>query len=154
MIRSRHWTWTLMALLAVAATVSAAQGDKGKEGRSAKDDARARPKLSVRAQPSVTTAPGRVMLTAELRGGADDFEEYYCPMVQWEWGDDTISESSEDCAPYEEGTSVMKRRYIVQHLFRRQGSYKVYFRLIRNGRELAAASAGVEVQQGPNDFAE
>ena len=55
---------------------------------------------------------------------------------------------------YEPGMSVIKRRYTVQHLFRRPGSYKVYFRLIRKGRELTAGSTGVQVQPGPNDFPE
>ena len=48
-------------------------------------------------------APARVVLTAELTGGANDFEEFYCGAVEWEWGDGTKSESSSDCAPYEAG---------------------------------------------------
>lgn len=152
MMRSPRWTIGLLACVAAATAAIAAQGDKG--GKSEKDDAKARPKLAVRAQPSVAAAPARVMLTAELRGGSDNFEEYYCPTIQWEWGDDTISESAEDCGPYEPGTSAIKRRYTVQHIFKRPGSYKVYFRLMRRGRELAAGSAGVQVQPGPNDFPE
>src|SRR4051812_31893315 len=82
-----------------AALVAQQKGDK-----SAKD-ASARPRLSLRAQPTVGVAPARVVLTAELIGGADDLEEYYCPTIEWEWGDDTVSESTVDCDPYESGKS-------------------------------------------------
>ena len=59
----------------------------------------------------VGIAPARVVFTAELVGGADDFEEYYCPTIEWEWGDGTTSESNVDCAPYEAGKSAIRRRY-------------------------------------------
>ena len=87
--------------------------------RATKDNAKQveakRPKISVRAQPPVGVAPFRVVLTGELQGGADDFEEYYCPTVEWAWGDDTTSESTLDCEPYEAGKSQIKRRFTVEH---------------------------------------
>ena len=58
-----------------------------------------RPKLSLKAQPNVGVAPARIMLTAELTGGANDFQEYYCPTVLWDWADGTESESTFDCEP-------------------------------------------------------
>src|SRR5262245_48769202 len=91
-------------------------------------DAR-RPKVTLRAQPSVGVAPVRVVFTGELAGGSDDFEEYYCPSIEWQWGDDTSSESTLDCDPYEAGKSQIKRRFTVEHMFRREGVYKVYFHL-------------------------
>src|SRR4051812_39722141 len=85
-----------------------------------KDEAKAleakRPKMTLRAQPSVGIAPVRVVLTGELQGGADDFEEYYCPTVEWAWGDDTSSESTLDCEPYETGKSQIKRRFTIEHV--------------------------------------
>ena len=66
-------------------------------------------------------------------GGADDFEEYYCPTVEWEWGDGTQSESTTDCEPYEAGKSEIKRRFIVEHVFR-AGHYQVSFRLKRRDK--------------------
>src|SRR4051812_21711234 len=78
-----------------------------------------RPKVALRAQPSVAVAPARIVLTAELQGGADDFEDYYCPSIEWDWGDDTTSESSTDCEPYAAGKSQIRRRYTVEHTFRR-----------------------------------
>ena len=107
-----------------------------------------RPKISVRAQPPVGVAPFRVVLTGELQGGADDFEEYYCPTVAWAWGDDTTSESTLDCEPYEAGKSQIKRRFTVEHMFRRAGAFKVYLHLKRKDKILASASVTIQVQPG------
>lgn len=107
-----------------------------------------RPRITLRAQPPVAVAPARVVLTAELTGGSNDFEEYYCPSIEWAWGDDTASESSSDCDPYEAGKSEIKRRYTIQHQFRRPGAFKVYFHLKRNDKTLGSASAVVQIQPG------
>ncbi|PYR25830.1 MAG: hypothetical protein DMF98_10905 [Acidobacteria bacterium] len=80
-------------------------------------------------------SPARVVLTAELQGGANDYEEFYCPSVEWDWGDGTHSESTLDCEPYEAGKSEIKRRFTVEHIFR-AGAYKVMFRLKRRDRSL------------------
>jgi hypothetical protein len=147
-------------LLRIAATASlpviftlsipAALAAQQKGDKPAKDAAPAivKPRLSLRAQPSVGVSPARVVLTAELVGGADDFEEYYCPTIVWEWGDDTVSESTIDCDPYESGKSEIKRRFTVQHVFRRAGAYKVYFHMKRKDKNLASASATVQIQPG------
>ena len=110
-----------------------------------------RPKLTLRAQPSVGIAPVRIVLTGELQGGSDDFEEYYCPTVEWAWGDDTSSESTLDCEPYEAGKSQIKRRFTVEHVFRRQGTYKVYFHLKRRDKIMGSTSTIVQVQAGMRD---
>jgi len=100
----RRTTWAGAASLLVAAAltipVSAQKKDKDQ-----KDSVDPRPKISLHATPVIAMAPARVVLTAELNGGANDFEEYYCGAVEWEWGDGTKSESSSDCAPYEPGKS-------------------------------------------------
>jgi hypothetical protein len=127
------------AMSCVAATALSAQQTKGD-----------RPKMSLRAQPSVAVAPARVLLTAELQGGSDDFEEYYCPTIEWQWGDDTTSESTVDCEPYEAGKSQIRRRFTVQHTYRRDGSYKIYFHLKRKEKVLGSASTTIQVQPGMN----
>jgi hypothetical protein len=128
-----------LAGLAVAATgvVLLAQNAEAK-----------RPRLTLRAQPSVAVAPARVVLTADVVGGDDDFQEYYCPTIEWEWGDETSSEATSDCDPYEEGKTAIKRRYTIQHIFRRQGSYKVYLHLKRNDKIMGSASTTIQVQPG------
>ena len=106
--------------------------------------------MSLRAQPAVSVAPARIVLTAELQGGSDDFEEYYCPSIEWQWGDETTSESTLDCEPYEAGKSQIRRRFTVQHTYRHDGSYKIYFHLKRNERILGSASTTIQVQPGMN----
>ena len=38
-----------------------------------------KPSLSLKASPSVSFAPARIVVVAEVKGGADDLEEFYCP---------------------------------------------------------------------------
>jgi hypothetical protein len=111
-----------------------------------------RPRLTVRAQPNVGTSPARIVLSAELARGADDFEEYYCPMVVWEWGDGTVSESSSDCDPYQAGVSQIRRRYTIEHIFRRSGTYKVYFHLKQRSKIVVSGSVNVQITAGVRDF--
>ena len=98
----------------------------------------------------VAMAPARVVLTAELTGGANDFEEFYCTAVEWEWGDGTKSESSSDCAPYEAGKSEIKRRFTVEHVFR-TGSYRVMFHLKRRDKAVGNATVNIQVRPGLRD---
>ena len=109
--------------LAIAATGLAVQAQRDTTSNP-KEEANQRPKLTLKAQPNVSIAPARIMLTAELTGGANDFQEYYCPTVNWDWADGTQSESTLDCEPYEAGKSEIKRRFTVQHIFR-AGAHKV-----------------------------
>jgi hypothetical protein len=132
--------------MSTAAIVTAQKNDQNKDN--VKQPEARRPKISLRAQPPIGVSPFRVVLTGELQGGADDFEEYYCPTIEWAWGDDTTSESTLDCEPYEAGKSQIKRRFTVEHLFRRPGLYKVYFHLKRKDKLVASASTTIQVQPG------
>jgi len=137
--RLRRTIWTGITGLAIVASGLAVDAQRNENPR---------PKLSLKAQPNVGVAPARIMLTAELTGGANDFQEYYCPTVVWDWADGTESESTFDCEPYEAGKSEIRRRFTVQHVFRR-GAHKVWIRLKRNGDLLASASVNIHVQPGP-----
>lgn len=140
--------FTCSAALGLAAGVAQAQGPP-KDGPKESDR---RPKIVMRSQPSIGTSPARVVLTAELVGGADDFEEYYCASVEWVWGDDTASESSSDCPPYEAGKSAIKRRFVVEHVFRRAGNYRIMFHLKQRSRLVATGMTNVQIRPGPRDF--
>ena len=66
-------------------------------------------------------------------------------------GDDLNSGNSEDCDPYQAGKSSIKRRYSIEHVFRQQGSWQVFFRLKQRDRVIAASSANVQVRPGVRD---
>ena len=110
-----------------------------------------KPSLSFRLTPNLGFTPLRVRVAVEVRGGADDFEEFYCPTVEWDWGDGTVSESGEDCDPYEAGKSSIRRRYAVEHTFRQAGAYRVVFRLKQRSRVIASSSGTVQVRAGMRD---
>ncbi|MBI3493019.1 MAG: hypothetical protein HY047_14755 [Acidobacteria bacterium] len=141
---------TTLAAALLAGTTALADGSQ-KADKDPKDnpDAR-RPKLILKAQPVISLSPSRVVLTAELVGGANDFEEYYCPTVAWEWGDGTQSEATTDCAPYEPGKSEIKRRFTVEHVFR-TGNYRVNFFLKRRDKSVGMASVTIQVRPGLRD---
>jgi len=140
----RRLLWAGAVSLLVAPVV-ASTGQKADQNPEAK-----RPKLTLKANPVVSISPSRVVLTAELVGGSNDYEEYYCPTIEWDWGDGTESDSTIDCEPYQSGKSEIKRRFTVEHVFR-AGNYRVMFRMKRSGHPLAAATANIQVRPGIRD---
>ena len=140
---------TIAACVAIAAPLATLAQQKPE---SAKPE-NPRPRINLNARPPVGTAPQRVVLTAELVGGADDYEDYYCPTIEWDWGDDTRSESTVDCEPYEAGKSQIRRRFTVEHVFRRAGAFKVFFRMKRRDKAIANQSVNIQIRPGgPPDF--
>ena len=138
--------------LVVAVCLSVAVTAQRKDDKDAKDkDSDKKPKLTLKAQPVISMSPSKVTLRAELVGGANDYEEYYCPTVEWTWGDGTQSESTADCQPYEAGKSEIRRRYVVDHVFR-AGYYQVAVRLKRRDKAVASATTAIQVQGGGADF--
>ena len=103
-----------------------------------------KPSLSLKATPPVGFSPLRVRVAADVRGGADDYADFYCPTIEWDWGDGTVSENSEDCDPYEAGKSTIRRRLGVEHIYRHPGGFKVSFRLKQKNE-----TGGVEHGQRP-----
>lgn len=114
-------------------------------------DKKAKPGVSVKVSPLIGFSPARMVLTADLKGGADDYQDFYCPSVEWDWGDDTKSESKTDCEPYEAGKSEVKRRYAVQHQFKNAGAFKVVVRLKKGNKVVATANAQIQVRAGLGD---
>jgi len=128
---------TGLALLALALPgVAAAQDD---------DD---RPELTLRARPNVTFATNAISFTGLLRGGADDYEEFYCLSAEWDWDDETRSESIFDCEPYEPGVSEIRRRFSRRHTFQFPGRYEIRLNLKRRDDVVASARVRVTVRGG------
>ena len=115
------------------------------------DDKPKRPKISVKANPAMAISPARVVASADISGGPDDFEEFYCAAVEWDWGDDTRSNNSADCDPYEAGKSQIKRRFTADHTYRMAGDYRIQFRLKRKDKPIAAATTSVKIKPGLGD---
>jgi hypothetical protein len=132
---------SLTASLTMAATTAVFAG---KDNDDAGRDRARRPKLVLKTDRSVGVAPARVTLTADLVGGADDYEDFYCLGIEWDWGDGTQSDSSFDCQPYQPNVSKITRHFSIQHLFS-EGQYRVTFRLKRNDKALASADANLLV---------
>ncbi len=112
-----------------------------------------KPSINIRANPAAGFSPLRVVLTAEIKGGSDDFREFYCPTIEWDWGDDTRAESTADCEPYEEGKSEIRRRYTISRIFPTSGNFKVAFRLKQKDKVVGSSTTTVQVRPGLRDGA-
>jgi hypothetical protein len=128
---------SLAAAVTIAATTGLAGADKSPK-----------PTVSLRANPAIGFAPVRVVLTAELKGGADDYEEFYCATVEWVWGDDTKSESKNDCDPYQAGKSEIQRRFVTDRTFQEAGDYRVEFRLKQKNKIVGIGRTEVKIREG------
>jgi hypothetical protein len=130
---------TVLAVVMPSARAWSSQRDGG-------DDKK--PSLALKATPPVGFSPLRVRVVVDARGGADDYSDFYCPSVEWDWGDGTVSENSSDCEPYEPGKSSIQRRWTAEHIYRQSGAFKVVFRLKQKSKAIAVTSANVQVRAG------
>lgn len=138
-----------LATIVIAASLTAGAQRAPEDGKADKDD---RPEISLRATPVMAFSPVRVSVRAELKGGADDFEEFYCSTIEWAWGDGTHSESSADCDPYVAGKSEIRRYYSNSHTYTVSGRYDVRFRLKKNDKVVGVGQTVVQVRPGIRDM--
>ena len=143
-MKNRRAFVSLAALLAATLLGTGVRPASGAEGR----ENGKKPSLSLKATPPIAFSPARVRVVAEVRGGEDDYEQFYCPTIEWDWGDGTVSENTVDCDPYEAGRSEIRRRFSAEHTYRQSGSYKVYFRLKQKTKTVAASSVSVRIRPG------
>lgn len=132
----------VVPLLLVLAAFPISQKDKDK------------PSISVKASPVVAFSPAHVVVTADVKGGANDYEEFYCPAVEWEWGDGTKSDATPDCDPYEAGKSEIKRHFTADRVFDTAGDYRIEFRLKHKEKTVAVGSTMVKIRPGVRDMGE
>jgi len=137
----RRATCTLVAALTVC-LMAVLQGQQAEPKK---------PSLSLKATPPVGFTPLRVVVVVDVKDGSDDYADFYCAGVEWDWGDGTISENSSDCDPYEAGKSTIRRRFSADHIFRQQGQFKVVFKLKQKTKQVAAVSTNVQVRGGVGD---
>ena len=139
-IRANYVFPMLALILALGVAVHAQKGGEDKK-----------PSLSLKATPPVGFSPLKVRLSVDVKGGADDSVDFYCPNIEWEWGDDLRSESSEDCPPYEAGKSTIARHYSTEHTYRYEGNYTARFRMKQGKRVVATTTVNVQVRGGVRD---
>ena len=136
---------TLVASFAIAGFILVAGHPFDGEARGERtqdDDAR----LRLRASPRVAFAPASILFVGQLRGGPDDNEELYCASIEWDWGDDTRSESTPDCEPYEPGTSEIRRSFSVRHTYDYGGRYQIRLHLKQRDDTVISARTNIEVR--------
>ena len=137
--------------LAVSATQAQAQDDK-KDAKDAKDTKKA--SIALKVVPPIAFSPARMVVTAELKGGSDDTDEYYCPGLEWDWGDGTESSAAADCTPFEAGKSTIVRRWTATHTFETAGQYRIVVRLQRGKKTIVGGNISVQVKPGVRDQSE
>ena len=137
-------------LIVAALATSIAYGAPADAGQRGSDDNK-KPSVALKATPPVGFTPLKVRVVVEIKGGADDYADFYCATVEWDWADGNISGGSEDCSPYEAGKSTIQRRFNSEHTFRQAGEYDVVFRLKQKSRVVGMAKATVRVRAGIHD---
>ena len=133
---------------AVLASVVAAGGPVNAGQRS---DDNKKPSLTFKATPPVGFAPLKVRVVVDLKGGANDYADFYCATVEWDWADGNISGGGEDCDPYQAGKSEIQRRFTAEHTFRQGGDFEIAFRLKQKSRVVAYTKGMVRVRSGIYD---
>jgi hypothetical protein len=145
MAHSRRALCTLVAIAAALLTSAHATGAQ-------RDSDDKKPSLSLKATPPLGFSPLKVHAVVDVRGGSDDYADFYCAGTEWDWGDGTVSESSSDCDPYEAGKSTIRRRFGADHTFRQGGAHKVVFRLKQKSKVVGSATVNIQVRAGTNEF--
>src|SRR5512134_2264941 len=133
---------SLVAVCALAALASTGAGADDKN----------KPSLSIRATPISGFAPMKVSVSVAVQGGADDYQDFYCPSVEWDWDDGTKSQEKIDCDPYEAGKSEIRRNYRAEHRYEFGGTeFRLQFRLKQKNKVVASTSTTIRVQPGIRD---
>lgn len=131
---ARFLSCAALCLVASLATPLAERSDK--------------PQVVLTAAPTVAFTPAKVRFVVDLRGGADDYEEFYCAAVVWDWDDGTTSEAAADCDPYQAGTSTIRRHFTAEHTYDLAGNYRPTFSLKKRNKVVGHAKANIEVRSG------
>ncbi len=105
-----------------------------------------KPHLDLRASPRMAFPPVSVFLVAELKGGGSgaSAEDFYCPGLEWDWGDGSLSAEEGDCPPFQAGAEL-QRFFTARHAYGAPGNYEVKLTMRRATRTVAVARVPVVV---------
>jgi hypothetical protein len=107
-----------------------------------------KPSMSVRVAPAMAFTPARLVATAELKNVGQADASFYCPALEWDWGDGTRSEERPNCDPFEEGVSQVRTRYVKQNTYNSAGRFRVTLRLKQGKDVVLAGSTEVTIREG------
>jgi hypothetical protein len=144
----RAWLPALFTAVLISIAVSPSR---------AADDKNGKPSISVKANPAIGFAPLRVVVTVDLKGGANDYADFYCATVEWDIvaldgrGDGNKSEQRLECDPYEPGKSEIKRRYVREQIFKFPGEYTIRFSLKQKDRVVGGGRTSLRIRGGLGD---
>lgn len=139
----------LVAAIALSACVWTGRLHAAAASQTASHGKPKKPTVEVRAAPQNARSLTSVLFIAELKGG-DDLEEFYCPRLEWDWGDGTESNVEQDCDDFEPGTQL-QRRFTTEHAYANQGKYTVKLSLVHRQQVIAAAQTVARVQPRPDE---
>jgi hypothetical protein len=145
--------WRTAVLVGAWSVAAAAQAPgQEKDEKAPKDEAR--PEIGLKVSPLISFSPAKISVRAEIKGGAADYEPFYCNTIVWDWDDGTTSENTPDCPPYEPGQSQIRRYYSNTHMYQMAGRYNVRFRMKKGDRTVGGNATVVQVRPGIRDAAE
>jgi hypothetical protein len=106
--------------------------------------------LRLTVSPRIGIAPIMVRARAEIVG--PETEEWYCPEVQWQYGNSSAGIMS-DCPPFE-NREYYERRYSRVIPFRHSGRYTIVVTLLKWGRPIAEEKVEVKILCGVSEACE
>lgn len=146
---TRRWAAAVLVAMCNAVPMVVAQDGAQDKPRAKDDDAR--PEITLKVSPLIAFSPAKITVRAEFRGGARDYEPFYCTTILWDWDDGTTSENTPDCAPYEPGKSEIRRYLSNTHTFTTAGRYNVRLRMKKGDKVMGGATTVVQVRAGIRD---
>lgn len=101
-------------------------------------------RIELRASRVMGVAPMHVVLTGMVED-VSEAADLYCPTVEWDWGDGSLSRSSADCEPYDPDRTRVRRFYRKEHLYNFEGEFQVALRLLQGDEVVASGRTVVMV---------
>lgn len=132
-----------LGLVAFVTVVLAAPGASVARDTRVVKDSSGRPHLELRVTPPAAFSPATVLVVARLVGG-EDAEDFYCPALEWDFGDGSRSTREGDCPPFDDDTQ-MARLFSLRYRYQAAGEYQIRLTLRRAGRTVVSASAPIKV---------
>ena len=102
---------------------------------------KSKPHLTISVVPRVLHPMTYISAVVKIKGGPIS-EDFYCQTITWDWGDGTISSTSEDCEPFEEGQQV-RTLFTKIHQYSSPGEYKIIFTLGKHSVSTTVNVSGI-----------